>query len=121
MKNFLKFAYLCLAALAVIGTCGAMLYEGEWLFAASSFVYGVWVLLYFLMPANGLVAMPHYRDERQGKTFLWFILSALNLIGSTGYLIYHGYWLFAVCIAALVTLHVLEFLMVINLPCKDDY
>lgn len=121
MRSFFCFAYLCITSLAVTGSFGALAYEGEWVFADAALLYGVWAALCFFKPDGAVTSMPRFKDEKQGKTFLWFVLSAFNLIGSVGYLIWYGWYLFAAALALLVALHVAEFFYWVTIPDNDDF
>lgn len=114
MRNFLHFAYICLAIFAILSAFGALAYEGEWVFAVAAVLMGTWIALDFFEVKG--CSLPIYKIDNQLRTFLFFIVFALNCVGSVGYLIYHGYALFAIAVLLLIAVQVLQFGMLIVLP-----
>lgn len=114
MRNFLNFAYTCLVIFAVLSAFGALAYEGEWVFAFAALLMGAWIALDFFGVKG--CSLPIYKKDNQLRIFLFFIVFALNCVGSVGYLIYHGYALFAIAVLLLVTVHALQFGGLVILP-----
>lgn len=114
MRNFLHFAYICLAIFAVLSAFGALAYEGEWVFAVAALLMGAWIALDFFGVKE--CYLPVAKAGNQFRIFLLFIVFALNCVGSVGYLIYHGYALFAIAVLILVTVQALQFGGLVILP-----